>query len=143
MNEGKMSINEDEEKRKQQEREDAEWEMAHFAIHPEQLIPPQTSREAGPEIAELEAMIASFESTHSLAKLHLITNLNPTIAPQHPVREPARLALIPICKKLDSLKKEINISPGKYKELKAKCRRLQRAVGMINTLEGNRVDHER
>jgi len=44
---------------------------------------------------------------------------------------------------LNALKKETNISPEKYEELNEKKKRLARAVGMINTLENNRVDHKR
>jgi hypothetical protein len=39
---------------------------------PNQLNPSVVSIEAGPEIAELERMIASFEVNHSLAELHAI-----------------------------------------------------------------------
>jgi hypothetical protein len=48
----------------------------HFAMHPEQLVSPTTLRETGPEIAEFEAMVASFEVAHSLAELHLIVDVS-------------------------------------------------------------------
>ena len=61
-------------------------------------------------------------------------------APNHPIREPARLALIPVVTMLNTLKKETDISPEKYEELKAKYKLLSRAVGMINN---SKVDHSR
>ena len=69
-----------EEQKRQQEKEDAERLAAHFAIHPEQLNPTVNSGEAGPEIAEFKAMIASFESTHSLDELHSIIEISPELA---------------------------------------------------------------
>ena len=41
-------------------------------------------------------MIASFESTYPLSELLLIIDLTPNEAPKHPIREPAKNALIPI-----------------------------------------------
>jgi hypothetical protein len=52
----------------------------HFAIHPEQLIPPKTLSENGPEIQEFETMVAAFEATHALEKLHSIVELSPDLA---------------------------------------------------------------
>ncbi len=97
-------------------------------------------RECGPEIAELEEMLTAFESAHSLAELLLVTDLTPQEAPNHPIREPARKALIPIVSKFNKLKKETNISPEKHEELRAKYMILSRAVGIINN---NTVDHNR
>ena len=108
--------------------------------HPETVIAPEDLRECGPEIAEFEEMLASFELIHSLAELHLIIDLKPEDTPKHPLRESAKTALIPIVAKLNILKKETNIMPEKHEELKAKYMRLSRAVGMINN---NKVDHNR
>ena len=108
--------------------------------HPVAEIPIEERREAGPEIAEFEEMLAEFEATHSLSELHSITELNPENAPIHPIREPARLDLIPIVTKLNMLKTETNISPEKHDELKAKYRILSNAVRMINN---GKVDHNR
>jgi hypothetical protein len=108
--------------------------------HPETVIAPENLHECGPEIAEFEEMLASFELIHSLAELHLIINLRPEDAPKYPLRESAKTALIPIVAKLNILKKETNIAPEKHEELKAKYMRLSRAVGMINN---NKVDHNR
>jgi len=126
--------------REQQEREDAEQLADYLARHPEPVISKEDLREAGPEIVEFEAMIALFESMHSLEELHSIIDLTPGEAPKHPIREPARVALIPIVAKLNILKKETDITPGKHDELKAKYKQLSRAVGMINN---NKVDHNR
>jgi hypothetical protein len=129
-----------EDKRRKQEQKDAELLADHLARHPEPVISPENLREAEPEIAQFESMIAVFESTHSLAELHSIINLTPAEASKHPIREPARIALIPIVAMFNTLKKETNISPIKYEELKAKYMRLSRAVGIINN---NKVDHNR
>lgn len=108
--------------------------------HPETVITPENLRECGPEIAEFEEMLASFELIHSLAELHLIIDLKPEDAPKYPLRESAKAALIPIVAKLNMLKKETNIAPEKHDELKAKYMHLSRAVGMINN---SKVDHNR
>ena len=97
-------------------------------------------RECGPEIAEFEAMLVSFESAYSLAELHLIIELKPEDAPKYPCENRLKIALIPIVAMLNKLKNETNITPEKLKELEAKYLRLSRAVGMINN---NQVDHNR
>lgn len=96
--------------------------------------------EAGPEIAEFNALIVSFELQYSIPELISIIDLTPAEALVHPLREPARLALRPILAKLNTLKSETNISPDEYDRLKVEFKRLSRAVGMINN---NQVDHNR
>jgi len=129
-----------EELKRLQDAKDAELLAEYLARHPEPVISRENLREAGPEIAQFESMISLFESTHSLMELNLITDLTPAEAPKHPIREPARVALIPIVALLNTLKKETNISTEKHEELKAKYKRLSRAVGIINN---NKVDHNR
>ena len=126
--------------REKQAAEEARGFAVHYDLHPEDLTPPTNLREAGPEIEQLENMIASFESRHSLEKLHSIINLAPEEASHHPIREPARLALIPIVAILNALKTETNIPTERYERLKLKYKKLSRAVGMINS---NKVDHNR
>jgi len=140
MNENMNTDSNSEEIKRQQEKEDSEFLADYLARHPEPVISPEGLREAGPEIIELERMFISFESEHSLEELNLIIDLTPADAPNHPVREPAKVALIPIVTKMNILKKETNISPKKQEELKAKYMKLSRAVGMINN---NKVDHNR
>ena len=125
--------------------EDQEWSNEEkleqwFIDHPEPVISPENLRECGPEITEFEGMLIAFESTHSLAELNSIIDLKPEESRMHPVREPARLGLIPIVTKLNILKKETNISDEKHKELNTKYRILSKAVGMINN---DKVDHNR
>ena len=79
--------------------------------NPETVIAPENLRECGPEDAS-----------------------------NYPLRESAKIALIPIVAMLNKLKEETNITPEKLKELEAKYRYLSRAVGIIN---GNKVDHTR
>lgn len=109
-------------------------------IYKESNVGEQKLRECGPEIAEFEEMLLLFESEHSLAELSLIINLTPQEAPNHPVREPARVALGPIVSRFNKLKKETDISLEKHEELREKYMRLSRAVGIINN---NKVDHDR
>jgi hypothetical protein len=110
-------------------------QMAKWAA---QEIPAEKRRECGPEVEELEGMFENFEQTHDLAALYAITNLTLEEAPQHPIREPARQALMLIQNKLQRIKDETNITDEKYDELKATRKRLFQAVGAINN---NVVDH--
>lgn len=64
----------------QQEREDNERWEDYTKRHPVPVILKEDLREAGPEIAEFEAMVTSFESTHSLEKLHSITDISTDLA---------------------------------------------------------------
>lgn len=118
----------------------AELLADYFERHPETIIAPEDLREAGPEIAQFQNMITLFESTHSLSELNSIIDLTPSETPEHPIRQPAKVALIPINALLNTLKKETNISIEKHKDLKNEYMRLSRAVGMINN---NIVDHNR
>lgn len=111
-----------------------------FVARSEQLDVPLALQEAGPEIMELETLIASFESEHPLLDLYAITDLTFEESRSHPIREPARVALFPIVAKRNALKNETNISPEKYTEINEKYMRLSRAVGMLTN---NKVDHTR
>jgi hypothetical protein len=125
--------------KQRQEEEDRQALRDYLNSHQGPVISSEDLRECGPEIAEFEAMLVVFESAHSLTDLHSIVDLTPEESRMHPIREPARLALIPIVKKMNILKKETNISSEKYEELKAVYMRFLRAVGMIN--KDNKVDH--
>jgi hypothetical protein len=126
--------------KEQQDIEGSEQLADYLLKHPEPIISKEDLREAGPEIVEFEHMITSFETMHSLEELHSVIDLTPVEAQKHPTREPARVALVPIVAKLNTLKNETDITSEKYEELKAKYKRLSRAVGMINN---NKVDHNR
>ncbi len=121
---------------KEQEEQYEQW----MADHPEIVIAPENLRGCEAEIMEFEEILTSFELNHSLAELHLITDLTPEDAPKYPLRESAKAALTPIVAKLNILKNETNIKPEQYEALKAKYTRLSRAVGMIHN---NKVDHNR
>jgi len=126
-----------EEQRLKEEREMHEnW----LRIHPEYENVPESLRECASEVAEFEAMIASFELSHPLAELMSIVELTQADAPYHPVREPARLALALILKSLNVLKDETDISKDEHDRLKLEYKRLSRAVGVINN---GIVDHNR
>lgn len=120
--------------------EDEERYEQWMEDHPEIVIAPEDLRECGPEIAELEEILTSFELTYSLAELHLIIDLKPENVADYPLWESAKAALTPIVTKLRTLEKETNITHEEYDEIRAKYRRLSRAVGMIND---NKVDHTR
>ena len=99
-----------------------------FEMHPETV---NEYREAGPEIAKFEAMVANFKEEYDLEALHAIHELSVKDSRSHPIREPARLAIIPIISLLTVLKKETNITEEKYKELEDSYNVLNRAVGHI------------
>lgn len=101
-------------------------------------IPAAERRGCGREVYELQDMFEAFESTYSIAELLAITDLTPAEAPNHPLREPARQALIPIVTRLNILKEETNISTELHDQLKARYKYLSRAVGFINN---NKVRH--
>jgi len=117
--------------------DDAEYERIWNRDHPDVVL---VLRESGYDIAAFENMIDIFTAEHSLAELNAIVDLTPEAAPQHPVREPARVALNPIYAKLVVIENETNVSPEKLAELKAKFRVISQAVGIINN---NKVWHDR
>ncbi|MFA6503561.1 MAG: hypothetical protein WCT54_01230 [Patescibacteria group bacterium] len=108
--------------------------------YPEAIVAPEDRQESGPEIAEFETLVTAFEAEHSIEALMAIVDLTPTEAAVHPIRQHARLALIPIVAKLNEIEKSSNISAAEFEKLKAQYKRLLRAVGMINK---NKVDHNR
>lgn len=118
----------------------ARGEAMAAEFYQETEVPQENRRECGPEVAEYEDLLASFEQTHNLEQLHAIIELTPEDAPKNQLREPARLALYPIVTLLNTLKKETNIMTAKHDELKEQYMKLSRAVGMINN---NMVDHNR
>jgi hypothetical protein len=113
---------------------------AYMAEHPEPEIAEEDPTEHEKKVTELETLCANFEATHDIKALYEILTLDPNEAPNHPTREPARVALNPIRALLNSLGKSSNISPKKLEELRAKYKYFSRAVGMINH---GKVDHER
>jgi hypothetical protein len=126
-----------------EENDENEWLEDYFANHPEAREAREAREfvhESGPEVEQFEKLIATFESEHSLSELNSIIELTPEDAPNHPIREPARLSLIPIVELLKTLENETNVSPEKLADLKARYRVLSRAVGIIN---GGKVDHTR
>ena len=124
------------EKLKKQDRSPTEEEMevykAYMADHPQIETSSENLKECGPEVAELEAMIASFEESYNLQELHAIITLRPEDVPKHPIREPARIDLVPIVTMLKTLQNETNISKSKLGELKLRYQKLSQAVGIIN-----------
>lgn len=142
MNENKFPIPSltPDEKKKLIEKEGEEMCADWLARFPEKIVSMVERRDSGNEILEFEDLIENFKNTHSLSELNTIIDLKPEDAQNHPLREPARLALIPIVAQMNTLKNETDISEEKHNELKAKYVILSRAVGMINK---NKVDHNR
>ena len=112
----------------------ADYLIRHPNLDP---LPPSLAEQARIEFGSL---IASFESKYSLEELHSIIDLTPQEAPNHPLREPARVALIDIVKELNKLKATYGETSPEYQSIKENYMRLSRAVGMINK---NKVDHNR
>ena len=117
----------------------AKWYLTH-KVTPK--IPDESLLECGPEIKEFEDMLSSFEANHPIADLYAIVDLTQADAPNHPVREPARLALAPIVQRWYKLKDKTNIPAEKLGEIRKKYNYLARSVGMISNIT-NKVDHER
>ena len=88
-------------------------------------------RESGPDVLIFKEMIKSFETDHSIEELKLIVDLTSKDAKHHPVREPARKALIPIFKQFKVIKEETDISDEDYEKLRKEYKRILRTVGMI------------
>lgn len=132
-----LEENEDEEVQKFAEECGLTLEQARLALgklteFPDFALPIAERQESETKIAELESMLEAFEAKHSLEELSLLTGFK-TIeeARTHPVREPARLDLIPITEKINVLKKETNISEEQYDELNKVYQKLYNAVGTI------------
>jgi hypothetical protein len=107
--------------------------------HPEPE-PVKERREAQHEIADLENLIAAFETTHSIEELYAVIDLTTEQALQLETRKLAKKDLDVILKRLDVLSEETNITPEKYSELHAKYKYFSRAIGII---KNNKVDHTR
>lgn len=127
-------------RREAETKAEAKWLEDMVALCQEQATPQVDRKECGPEVAELEKMFSDFEANHSTDELLLITDLTPEDAPNHPTREPAKIAVGEICNKLRTLEKETNIDAAKYQELNDRYRTLSRAVGILNN---GVVDHTR
>ena len=114
-----------------QDKEDDAWLAQYMEENADKfkVIAPENRRESEPEIAEFEGMINAFEAEYSLEVLNAITTSEEAF--DHPVREPAILALNPIDAKFNSLRDETNISPEKLEELEVRRKKLTNAVGAI------------
>ena len=93
-----------------------------------------------PLIQEFQTIASVFELEHSLEELFAITDLTVADAPNHPVREPARLAMVEITRLRNALKNENGLSEERYEPIERKYTQISRAVGMINN---GKVDHTR
>ncbi len=121
-----------------QEQEEAEQLADYLIRHPN--LDPLPKNLAERARTEFDSLVALFESKYSLTELHSIIELTPQEAPKHPLREPARVALIDIVKILNKLKATYGETSPEYQSIKEKYMRFSRAVGMINK---NKVDHNR
>lgn len=91
-------------------------------------------------ITELEGLYTAFEQNHDFEALYAITELDPKVAKDHPIREPARQDLPPIISLLRVLEKQHAVTDETYFKLLEGQQRADRAVGTINN---GRVDHWR
>ena len=109
---------------------------------PVEVVTEEKERECAQEIMEFQDMVTEFEATYSIEELNAIIDLTQDDAPNHPTREPARLASNQIFAKLNVLAKETNITAEKYDELKKRWNVLSNVVGIIDNRNG-KVDHNR
>ena len=84
------------------------------------------------EIVELENMFAVFELEQPITELYNIVKLHYKEAANHPLRETARIALIPIEAKLKVLETETNIDSVRFNKLHERYNYLSKAVGLIS-----------
>ncbi|MDD2785878.1 MAG: hypothetical protein PHS79_03215 [Patescibacteria group bacterium] len=134
----KPPVEPSEDLKKQLSEEQAAQAAAFLEDYPETVVTPENRRSCEAEIAEFESLVSAFEVEHSLEALTAIVDLTPEQAATHSIRQPAKLALNPIVALLNSI--ENNVSEAEFNELKARYKRLSRAVGIINK---NKVDHNR
>ncbi|HEY5221391.1 MAG TPA: hypothetical protein VIJ29_04640 [Candidatus Paceibacterota bacterium] len=100
-------------------------------------IASEARRECGPEVAELEAMFASFEEAHDEQVLLALEGpLTVEESAIHPIRRPAQLALSAIMNKLNTIKEETNIPEEIFQELRARRKYLDNVVGSIVNEDG-------
>lgn len=122
-----------------EEEMEAEYQ-SYMERHPVVVTLESGKREARPEIALLEGLLETFETTHSFEALHQIIELKPEDVANYPEREAAKKDLEPIVRTLNTLRDETNISRERYLELKERYMLSSRAVGIINN---GIVDHNR
>jgi len=140
--ERRQPLNPDEIKAKKKAENDAQDALyaEMLAEYEQQATSPEVRKEAGPEVLKFNELIAEFEQEYSLEELHNIVDLTPSEAAVHPLREPARKALVAIVSQLKILKKEVDISTDALTELELDYKRVSQAVGIINN---DKVDHTR
>jgi hypothetical protein len=111
----------------------------YWVLNPE-LPKPETKRESGPEILEVEVLIVSFELKFPVQELMAINSFDEAL--KNPLRIGAVETLRPILKRIETLKKETDINQVKLDELENKYRELSRAIGILNSVSRT-VDHDR
>lgn len=119
------------------EKSDIQELADHFAMHPEQLEFPKTLNEAGPKITELEAMITSFEATHSLEELHAITDLSPELAIVFTFAK--EISYTP--EQLEHLLRHVTVVEPKYAEIQRK--KIAEAKAIVLTPEDTEIYNKR
>lgn len=120
-------------------RNEREAMEAYFAIH-EEAVASSEKVDYQPTLVEFEQMFTEFYQAHSVEALMAITEfISVEDIRSNPIREPARLALIPITEKLNFLQEQTNIPDEKLQELKDKYHQLWKAVGVVRD---SRVVHE-
>lgn len=104
---------------------------AYFMEQRLKEAPPEHVRESESGVTEFEELCDDFERKFDVQALLAITTLEAKDAEHHPLRHPAKLALVPILSKLQELGRG-NIVRDRYNELDERYNRLSRAVGFIN-----------
>lgn len=133
MNENPLEQNSDEVKKQLIEKEQNDDYAFWMEKHPELAVSIYAEqKEVGPENLEFENLVKDFEQKYPLDELYSITDLTVEEAKNHPLRAPAKLALIPIWEKAKVFRDNA--------ELWAMYTKLSKAVGFIYN---GKVDHTR
>lgn len=100
--------------------------------HPEIYIPTEFRRDAKEGIAKFEVAVVLFEAEYPLADLHAITEISREEVSNHPLRQPAKIALDELSLVLRKIEEETDITSDEDLRLNHLYKTLSRAVGNFN-----------
>lgn len=121
---------------KMEESERHEWWMANNPVN--EISPQNSPGVCAERVAECDAMMDSFEATHNLDALRVITRFASVEERLSSIRQPALEALTPLFKQLKYLKSQEAVQREACDALIARYDMLRQAVG--NTVEDVTVE---